>query len=175
MLFRSESTQETNIKEDLSNSIHDGFECLDCHIYKVTLPHKELPEFGARCAGCKSCHEDAAQEYKGHGRVALGECEELPFCSDCHGGHKVLPSTEQLSKTHPANLPQTCGKCHEDLEITKKYEILIDHPIEIYEFDSYKLPKAPGEIISKIFPDPLVILLNLSKLLIYRKFRRVLN
>jgi len=128
-----ESSQETNIKEDLSHSIHDGFECLDCHIYKDTLPHKEIPEFGVGCAGCKSCHEDAAEEYKGHGRAALGECEELPFCSDCHGGHKVLPSTEQLSKTHPANLPQTCGKCHEDLEITKKYEILIDHPIEIYE------------------------------------------
>ncbi len=35
--------------------------------------------------------------------------------------------------THPVNLPQTCGRCHEDLDITTKYEILIDHPIQIYE------------------------------------------
>ena len=45
----------------------------------------------------------------------------------------VLPSSDKTSKTHPANLPRTCGRCHEDLNITKKYEILIDHPIEIYE------------------------------------------
>ncbi len=37
------------------------------------------------------------------------------------------------SKTHPINLPRTCGRCHEDLDLTKKYEILIDHPVEIYE------------------------------------------
>ena len=32
------------IATDLSHSSHDGFECLDCHITKDTMPHKPLPE-----------------------------------------------------------------------------------------------------------------------------------
>ena len=35
--------------------------------------------------------------------------------------------------THPVRLPETCGTCHEDLDLTTKYDILIDHPIEIYQ------------------------------------------
>jgi cytochrome b subunit of formate dehydrogenase len=57
----------------------------------------------------------------------------MPHCSDCHGTHGVLPSTVKKSKVHPVNLPQTCGTCHENLEVTTKYDILIDHPIQIYE------------------------------------------
>jgi cytochrome b subunit of formate dehydrogenase len=57
----------------------------------------------------------------------------MPKCSDCHGDHDVLPSNVKQSKTHPINLPATCGRCHEDLNITTKYQILIDHPIQIYE------------------------------------------
>ncbi len=32
----------------------------------------------------------------------------------------------------PPIFPTTCGKCHENLDITAKYDILIDHPIQIY-------------------------------------------
>jgi cytochrome b subunit of formate dehydrogenase len=56
----------------------------------------------------------------------------MPRCSDCHGSHDILPSSVTRSKTHPTNLPSTCGKCHENLDITAKYDILIDHPIQIY-------------------------------------------
>ncbi|NQU10654.1 cytochrome b/b6 domain-containing protein, partial [bacterium] len=33
-------------------------------------------------------------------------------CSSCHGAHDILPSNDPLSSVYPANLPQTCGKCH---------------------------------------------------------------
>ena len=56
----------------------------------------------------------------------------MPQCSDCHGNHDILPSTAQRSSVHPTNLPDTCGRCHENLDITTKYDILIDHPIQIY-------------------------------------------
>jgi cytochrome b subunit of formate dehydrogenase len=56
----------------------------------------------------------------------------MPHCSDCHGSHDILPSTVKRALTHPTNLPATCGACHEDLDITTKYDILIDHPIQIY-------------------------------------------
>jgi cytochrome b subunit of formate dehydrogenase len=119
--------------DDISHSVHDGLECLDCHQYRGTVPHRPPEEpFIVGCQGCRTCHEEASEEYQAHGRARLGTCEDMPHCSDCHGDHDILPSTARRSAVHPTNLPQTCGKCHENLDITKKYDILIDHPIQIY-------------------------------------------
>jgi cytochrome b subunit of formate dehydrogenase len=129
-----ENSHGSPMGEDLSHSVHDGLECLSCHEYKDTVPHKEVPAgYAVGCKGCRNCHEEASEAYQSHGRAAIGECEDIPHCSDCHGDHDILPSSVKLSRTHPINLPGTCGKCHEDLNITKKYDILIDKPIEIYE------------------------------------------
>ncbi len=127
------SDHDTKIEEDISHSIHEGLECLDCHTDKNTSPHKSDPSFRVGCEGCRACHEKESEEYIAHGRKEYKDCEDAPSCSACHGDHDVLPSSVKLSRTHPANLPGTCGVCHEDLNLTKKYEILIDHPIEIYE------------------------------------------
>lgn len=127
------SLHETVITDDISHSIHQELECLDCHSDKNTLPHQEITGFDIGYQSCGACHEDQMEIYKVHGREVIEEFKDWPSCSDCHGDHDVLPSTVKLAKTHPVNLPQTCGKCHEDLDITRKYEILIDHPIEIYE------------------------------------------
>lgn len=127
------SLHDTDFNEDLTTSIHEGLVCLDCHADKNTSPHRPDPKFRAGCEGCRPCHEQAAEDYKGHGRHLIGTCEDLPLCNNCHGDHDVLPSSVKLSRTHPVNLPHTCGTCHENLDITRKYEILIDRPIEIYE------------------------------------------
>jgi cytochrome b subunit of formate dehydrogenase len=127
------SEHGTVFADDLSHSAHRDLECLDCHINRATFPHEENIEFAVGCEGCRSCHEEASEEYQGHGRAIIGSCEDIPQCKDCHGDHDILPSSVKAAKTHPINLPQTCGRCHEDLNLTRKYEILIDHPIEIYE------------------------------------------
>jgi len=126
------SKHDTVFKEDLKVSVHEGLECLDCHTDKGTMPHKEDTGFVVGCEGCRTCHEDVSEQYVAHGHAAIGECEDMPHCADCHGDHDVLHSSIKRSKTHPTNLPQTCGRCHEDLNLTKKYDILIDHPIKIY-------------------------------------------
>ena len=126
------SQHDTVISDDLSHSIHEGLECLDCHVHKGTIPHKEM-EFIIGCEGCGNCHEEAKEQYKFHGRMSVEECMDIPTCADCHGDHDVLPSSVKLSKTHPTNLPQTCAKCHTNLDLIKKYQILIDHPIDVYE------------------------------------------
>ncbi len=129
----TESTHGTSFAEDLEHSSHQGFDCLSCHIDRDTVPHLEDSDFAVGCEGCRMCHTEASEEYQAHGRSAIGTCEDMPQCKDCHGDHDVLPSSVKIARTHPVNLPDTCGKCHENLDITKKYEILIDHPIAIYE------------------------------------------
>ena len=128
-----ESVYGTDIEMDISKSIHDGLGCLDCHIDKDTNPHREDSDFDVRCEECRNCHEDASEQYQSHGEASIGEVEEMPHCSDCHGDHNILPPEDRNSMAHPTNLPTTCGKCHENLDLTTKYEILINHPVEIYE------------------------------------------
>jgi len=124
---------DTKIAEDVSHSIHEGLVCLDCHADKGTMPHTppEKP-FLAGDEGCRSCHDQESTDYQAHGRAVVGSTVDLPHCSSCHGSHDVLPSSVQRSRTHPANLPATCGSCHENLDITSKYDILINTPVQIY-------------------------------------------
>ena len=74
------------------------------------MPHQEQTGFSVGSEGCRQCHDDAAAQYTAHGRGKLGEVEDLPDCSDCHGDHDILPSSVKRSKTHPLNLPETCGQ-----------------------------------------------------------------
>ncbi len=128
-----ESSHGAPFEVELSHSVHEGMECLDCHTDKTTIPHHPESDFYVGCEGCRECHTEASDQYQSHGRATIGSCDDMPHCSDCHGQHDILPSSVKQSQTHPVNLPQTCGRCHEDLDLTKKYDILIDHPIEIYE------------------------------------------
>jgi cytochrome b subunit of formate dehydrogenase len=119
--------------DDLSHSIHEGLECLDCHHDRGTVPHQPEEGFFVGCQGCRDCHEEASEQYTMHGRGRLGTAGGIPMCSDCHGDHDILPSAVKRSRTHPIELPHTCGNCHENIDLTTQYDILIDHPIEIYE------------------------------------------
>lgn len=143
-----ESSHGTSFDVDLSHSVHDGFDCLDCHRHKGTVPHRESPGFSVGCQGCRNCHEDASEQYQAHGRASVGRCEDMPQCKDCHGDHDILPSSVKRSRTHPVHLPDTCGTCHEDLNITRKYEILIDKPIEIYEHSVHGMATKGGVYVA---------------------------
>ena len=133
----------TLIGEDISNSIHEDLECLDCHTNMDMVPHEES-DFYVGCEGCRNCHDDASDEYEAHGRMAVGECSDMPQCMDCHGDHDILPSDVKLSKTHPINLPNTCGFCHENLDMIKKYEMIYDHPVDVYEHSVHGMAAKGG-------------------------------
>jgi cytochrome b subunit of formate dehydrogenase len=143
-MCHEKSKHETDFREDLSASIHDGFDCLDCHADKDTSPHREDPAFRVESEACRTCHEEASEDYKAHGHEDIDKCIDIPCCSDCHGDHDILPSDVKLSKTHPLNLPQTCGKCHEDIDLTRKWHILVDKPVEIYESSVHGMATKEG-------------------------------
>lgn len=123
----SDTTQPIDVV--LGSSIHAGFECVDCHTQIIELPHEEkLPR-----VDCGVCHSEEKETYQYHGRLKVPTGQDIPTCADCHGSHNILPSTEKMSATNPQNLPETCGRCHEDLDLTKKHEILYGHAVEVYQ------------------------------------------
>jgi cytochrome b subunit of formate dehydrogenase len=128
-----ESKHKSIFKNEISHSVHEGFGCLDCHTDRDILPHDKPTDFEVGCEGCRTCHEEASDDYTAHGRKTIGECGDIPMCSDCHGSHDILPASVKSSMIHPINLPNTCGTCHNNLDLITKHELLLDHPIEMYE------------------------------------------
>jgi cytochrome b subunit of formate dehydrogenase len=111
------------------SSVHGEDQCISCHSGIEEIPHAEqLPE-----VNCGDCHAEEAKIFQWHGYLKVGESPDMPGCADCHGKHDIVVSTERRSRVNPLNLPQTCGRCHEDLDLVKKYEILMQHPVEIFE------------------------------------------
>lgn len=63
---------------------------------RYNLPQDKLPSF--------------ADSY--HGLAARGGALTVANCASCHGIHNILASSDSRSTIHPANLGQTCGRCH---------------------------------------------------------------
>lgn len=109
--------------------------CVDCHgIHNIHDPRTasfrvESPDL------CARCHSDATlmAKYNLSDRVystytaefhgATIQFYKLKFptiwcykavCTDCHGVHNIKKTSDQASSVAPANLQNTCQKCHPD-------------------------------------------------------------
>jgi len=51
-----------------------------------------------------------------HGELNAEGNEDAALCSDCHGVHNIRPKNDPLSLVFAANIPETCGQCHEKEE-----------------------------------------------------------
>ncbi len=88
--------------------------CADCHDPHDIVPPESV-EFRRQIDGmCAQCHEDARKTYLAsyHGKAAtLGDLD-VPVCTDCHGGHRILAPSDPESLVYEGNLIETCGDCH---------------------------------------------------------------
>ena len=111
----------------------DAATCVSCHGAHDILPSSDLQSRTHRltiATTCSSCHgdpmltqwaglpADIAASYADsiHGRaVSRSGLTVAPTCSDCHGAHDVFDPKDSRSRVAPANVPATCGKCHEGI------------------------------------------------------------
>ncbi len=95
-------------------SVHARLNCIDCHQDLDGIeeyPHGDALEY----VNCGNCHSDAQEEYGQslHGLKFINRPDLAPKCSDCHGSHDILVSSDPESRTYFQNLPSTCCGCHE--------------------------------------------------------------
>ena len=116
--------------EGFTKSVHGALNCIDCHASIKETPHdKKLPP-----AQCASCHEKEVGQYAAriHGvSHKMGE-SEAASCASCHGTHEMVPVKHLESPVFKLNLPQTCGKCHDDKAITEEYRLGNKHAAGSY-------------------------------------------
>jgi hypothetical protein len=106
-------------------SVHGAmqFKCTDCHsdVSADQLPHAAK----LKPANCASCHETAVKEYQStaHAKARADGNTIAATCTDCHGKHDILKSTEPASRTHIAKREATCGSCHGNEAVIQKAKL----------------------------------------------------
>lgn len=100
--------------------------CIDCH----GAHHVNKNKYSIASQGCLTCHLDKkrfekigkeslvafVENYKTstHANIiALGG--ESATCIDCHDNHMIQDVKAAENKVSKKNLPNTCGKCHDDI------------------------------------------------------------
>jgi formate dehydrogenase gamma subunit len=123
-----------------TDSVHGSFDCTDCHdgIEKLTVPESlpaKVPPHPAQLppVDCGTCHDDEAALYKMHGPGIVGKNPDIPTCVHCHGAHDILPPSDSRSHVNPNHLPDTCRRCHENLDLVKKYYQLSATFVRVYQ------------------------------------------
>jgi cytochrome b subunit of formate dehydrogenase len=93
-------------------SVHADFACIDCHmdLDGAELPHEDELE----AVDCAMCHDDMGEELAAgpHGKWAKDPASPAAACTNCHGTHDVLTSSDAASPMHPNNVDAICARCH---------------------------------------------------------------
>ncbi len=144
----------SELRAKYSISIHTrvGIGCTACHggtpntldmkkahsgkNFKSRISRKRIPYL------CSSCHSDpevmrvygipidqmAYYLSSQHGKAWKKGDLNVAICTDCHGVHDILPPEDPRSPTNAINIPRTCGKCHSDSTLMKKYGLSPEIP-----------------------------------------------
>ena len=153
-----------------------GFGCLSCHGgggagvldpnrgFLSTPARSEIPEL------CGQCHSDAAYmrqfnpslrvdqvtEYwtSGHGeRLLASDDPDVATCVDCHQVHRIRPPSDPESSVYVTNVPDTCGRCHSDVERMAGRDISTDQMAEHAESVHGRLLFEEGDLTAPVCND----------------------
>jgi cytochrome b subunit of formate dehydrogenase len=117
-------------------SLHGGngkaANCVDCHgshemqkgsdpssrVAKANIPHT-----------CAKCHAKVAEEfeYSIHGFAVKNGVTSAPVCTDCHGEHNILKTSDPRSPVATGNVSsEVCSPCHSSVKLNQKYGLATD-------------------------------------------------
>ncbi len=105
--------------------------CTDCHgehqIFAPADPRSRVAVKNVSARVCATCHNSvtltekyglaserfASFEDSYHGLASKEGSVQVANCASCHGFHDIKSSSDPTSSINKANLPATCGKCHQ--------------------------------------------------------------
>jgi len=91
--------------------------CTTCHPAHMPTVFTERGDLLKTPETCGGCHGEKYSTYRDsfHGESTYLGFLTGAICSDCHTPHTNLPASDPRSSVAPANLPQTCGHCHDQV------------------------------------------------------------
>ena len=141
-------------------SAHATLTCAQCHPDVRRLPHTG-PAAPVDCAACHN-QADIAGAYRGsaHGKAVARGDPEAARCLDCHDagrrtprGHDISLEEEAESATYRTNIPQTCARCHGNVELLTKHGISPQHSAQLYLSSAHGQAVAAGNFKAAVCTD----------------------
>jgi cytochrome b subunit of formate dehydrogenase len=111
-------------------------DCALCHgSAHELLPPKSQAFRTAVPETCGMCHTEVVAQFQKsvHGQALARGIAQAPLCTDCHGEHRILKHTNEESPVNNAHIRDTCGSCHGDVRLTRKFGMPADR---LLSFDS---------------------------------------
>lgn len=111
-------------------------DCAMCHGSAHELLNPKSQVFRAAVPDtCGLCHTDVVEQFRNsvHGKALAQGITQAPLCTDCHGEHEILKHTDEDSPVNQAHIRDTCGSCHGDVRLTRKFGLPADR---LVSFDS---------------------------------------
>ncbi len=111
-------------------------DCGMCHgSAHELLPPKSQAFRAAVPDTCGMCHTEVVEQFRAsvHGKALASGITQAPLCTDCHGEHEILKHTNAASPVNEAHIRDTCGSCHGDVRLTRKFGLPRDR---LVSFDS---------------------------------------
>ena len=117
---------------------HNKLKCIACHSTARLAEKPKAHMLSISPVDCGQCHFkgnkkgapdiDIANEYaRGiHGTQHSLNNKDVPYCKDCHGFHEILPPQNPRSTINRLNIHATCGRCHGDKSLMRKYNLRTD-------------------------------------------------
>ncbi len=109
-------------EEKFSHSIHTHNLCTSCHTDITDVPHAE----NLKPVSCGQCHRVETEIYRNsdHGQAVHKGVTEAASCQDCHGNpHELLNYRNPASPVNRANIPNTCARCHGNVQEMEKFNL----------------------------------------------------
>ena len=111
-------------------------DCSLCHgSAHELLPPKSQAYRAAVPDTCGMCHTEVVEQYRAsvHGQALAQGVSQAPLCTDCHGEHNIIRHTSQASPVNGLHIRETCGSCHGNVRLTRKFGLPSDR---LVSFDS---------------------------------------
>lgn len=115
-------------------SVHGSLRCTDCHTDIKGYPHPAHPAV----VNCGTCHSDQTTDVSEsvHAKVSAEPC------LGCHEDpHAIVPVKDPQSPVFALNIPKTCGSCHGNPELAKKFGLPNVYPLYMDSIHGFALAK----------------------------------
>ncbi len=115
--------------QSTANGETDAATCTDCHgVHDLKGPLDPASSINHANVSttCGKCHDEITAMYDRsiHGQALATGVRDSPTCTDCHGEHLILSTSDPDASTCASlQATQTCGPCHDDPVIIAKYNL----------------------------------------------------
>lgn len=133
-------------------SIHAKNLCTSCHTDITDVPHAE----NLKPVSCSQCHRIETDIYlkSDHGQAIHKGVAEAASCRDCHGdAHELLNYRNPASPVNRANIPDTCAKCHGNIQEMEKFDLRQRAVVVSYEKSVHGIAHTNGVVNAAVCTD----------------------